>query len=94
MKANIPGWTYVSNEMTSTWSNAYTGVTATSYNFYYKPQPKITYEVVGDFFTNSSYAVQYYDEGATISLPVAPTEIGYTFSGWDTSSVGTTMILT
>ena len=43
---------------------------------------KITYKIVGDYFTDDSYAEETYEYGEEVTPVAEPSEEGYTFSGW------------
>ena len=49
---------------------------------YTKNSYKITYKIVGDYFTNNNYKEETLEYGAQITPEVNPTQEGYTFSGW------------
>ena len=49
---------------------------------YTKNSYKITYKIVGDYFTNNNYKEETLEYGAQITPEANPTQEGYTFSGW------------
>ena len=49
---------------------------------YTKNSYKITYKIVGDYFTNNNYKEETLEYGAQIIPEANPTQEGYTFSGW------------
>ena len=78
------GW-YAEPELTNkveTLPEKYPAGTTTYYAKWTKNSYKITYKIVGDYFTNNNYKEETLEYGAQITPEANPTQEGYTFSGW------------
>ena len=78
------GW-YSEPELTNkveTLPEKYPAGTTTYYAKWTKNSYKITYKIVGDYFTNNNYKEETLEYGAQITPEANPTQEGYTFSGW------------
>ena len=78
------GW-YAEPELTNkveTLPEKYPAGTTTYYAKWTKNSYKITYKIVGDYFTNNNYKEETLEYGAQITPEANPTQEGYTFRGW------------
>ena len=51
--------------------------------YYNRNNYTLTYKIIGDYFTNDSYATETYRYGKAITAIATPEEVGYNFFGWN-----------